>query len=1010
MEVVENLVKKGLINSMIDKLKKSPSKVDGNLVTVVINWVILKTSRSIPFVKILDILGEKTLKAILSIYSDIEISTLPSREFSTYLKFLQILVSNIEVPCITEWLEIHFSEKVWLNLSKVYLRNLFLQYPSYMPIYKKLLEQQKSSEFKNSLLIDNLVNCLFDKLASLESPQQGQNQSKGKTGLQIQKLLETFISLMSNPLTSRAVLHVFEGRLMVVKVKLFTRFLFIKFEKDDQMTDIVIAIKEFFKALVSMVKMLSSGSRNLVESNLYVHYQIFQKFQRILFEHFKDKVESYTIKAVGKINSRQKIQEICECLETEDLRLIARELNIYVAEISATQKLDPISQILSNNTSGVKVLLEESLIYYLKEHSSLLDKVSQMAIYPTEQEIWDQFNKVGRMASLDRSLIRKLYPDEVPASLKEENSAGPTSQENDFLEALSYSKQTLQYIHLEDYFIRQMGVWKRQLTVQAREVLEEVIQRVNPKFDEVTGKLLGFRGWSSESVEVKTMQILDVSNIRVGESAPRRVLLESSYSLVDIKASVKQEWEKMNSQDTVFYLRFLANTQSPSMLQEQPHSDAMAFEGPATDIPQQETANKSFLSIFNIDKVRGATLESHQDENRAAIEYKELKVRKVKPRGFNRYLLTLMDPNQYKKDFNKLTGVGGNYSNFDLMVKMTQEGINISSLLTILSSLFQQQRRPDSWIENLIVGRPLSSEMFQELNPELGKDGSKRMDISHLFENSHHFDKGFKQYHFQDPEFGWVSFDYSDTLSKPTQLPSSTEEGISSNISTPKLNNKQLQAVVRSLANGISLIDGPNFSGRSTTTTAILKGIITTQEKVLVIGRSAVSLSKIRDLLVQQEIVSEGQLLLLGMDHIGVPNHLDYSLLGRISKLLEMRIGYLKEVKIIAKEISDDLDSQFTCETAQIFFNSQIKSRYHNFQQQCEVNNLKTTQEILDKFPLGIFIFSNFQASTVKGLTPKIGQDSKTPNLPMSLYTSNKSIKMWSNFFRKLRNVDFWNS
>lgn len=67
-----------------------------------------------------------------------------------------------------------------------------------------------------------------------------------------------------------------------------------------------------------------------------VHYDTLKEMQQIFYTHFGDKLESFAIKTVGKIDSKEKLKEIFSYLSIEDLKFLAYRLNFFIGDLSQT--------------------------------------------------------------------------------------------------------------------------------------------------------------------------------------------------------------------------------------------------------------------------------------------------------------------------------------------------------------------------------------------------------------------------------------------------------------------------------------------------------------------------------------------------------------------------------------------------------------------------------------------------------------------------------------------------
>ena len=110
------------------------------------------------------------------------------------------------------------------------------------------------------------------------------------------------------------------------------------------------------------------------------------------------KVQSYVVKSVGNLDTREKLQEIFSYLDTEDLRVIGNKLNIYIPDEDNFS--DSLTKILTGN-SGLRMIAEEILIFFLVSRTPLLDQIQKISFYPDEKEVFNSKNRVFEYESYE---------------------------------------------------------------------------------------------------------------------------------------------------------------------------------------------------------------------------------------------------------------------------------------------------------------------------------------------------------------------------------------------------------------------------------------------------------------------------------------------------------------------------------------------------------------------------------------------------------------------------------
>lgn len=123
----------------------------------------------------------------------------------------------------------------------------------------------------------------------------------------------------------------------------------------------------------------------------------------------------------------------------------------------------------------------------------------------------------------------------------------------------------------------------------------------------------------------------NVAPLSIGESAPKKVLAEANYSLVESQLSVKQFWESLREFDSVILLLFEKEIEDSKIQGDE--DTAMSLEGGESET-QDLSSEKNFLKKYGLKIIRGAELQTHYDAKRNKISSKDPKNTDFKPKGF----------------------------------------------------------------------------------------------------------------------------------------------------------------------------------------------------------------------------------------------------------------------------------------------------------------------------------------------------------------------------------------
>jgi intron-binding protein aquarius len=143
----------------------------------------------------------------------------------------------------------------------------------------------------------------------------------------------------------------------------------------------------------------------------------------------------------------------------------------------------------------------------------------------------------------------------------------------------------------------------------------------------------------------------------------------------------------------------------------------------------------------------------------------------------------------------------------------------------------------------------------------------------------------------------------------------------------------QISAITRGLLPGVQLIIGPPGTGKTDVCVEMARQLLLNfpQEKIIIITHSNAALNDLFEKVYKTGVINQEEIVRLGAGERHLNLDADFSKNGRINHLLEKRIAYLAEVKLITQDIGLNIETEFTCETAEIFFVSQIESRWKEF-------------------------------------------------------------------------------
>lgn len=625
--------------------------------------------------KAISAIGSKKFTDLLNLTYSTDLLTLDDATNVEIFSFLGLILTQNHIDEINQWVTLCFSPLIWLRLSRLYLKNLFLAYPKFLKDYESLIKNKHTAaETQASTFLENVLKLFCNKFSSLSF-----DLVDGELKV-CEKVLEFLIITVSTPLSRLATIQLMQDRQFFIKNQMFLRYLQMKYDESADKSKLN-NLDRFMRLLKRFINFDIMGESRIAKRTILVHYDTFQEFQRLLFHHFSEKVEHYVIKSVGSADTREKLMEIFSYLTEEDLRLIANRLNIFVPEEDAS---DPVLSILTEE-KGFKVIVEEILVFKLKSRESMLTKIKSQPLFPTQNEIWSDANR--------------------QFSFKGKNLPA--------LQSLAIDRITLSFINVEDYLIRYFNLWRHAFALDIKDTLEIVVPQLQPLLEFSTGQVQEFKGWTQDTMEIKEFTIFEVEKPKIGKQVPESILAEVLYSTIDINSSTKQGWEKIKVKDTLFMLSFRKAEKNPKAIENE-------LEEKNTEI--------NFAQKFNLAQVRGCELIGHLDEERQKIHAAGFKIqRDIKPRGTSRYLQMHMDPHQYALDLRGDSNrMSTRNSAFNIVVKSKVGSPNFKAYLTLITKFLEQHIEVADWILSAIMGKPYSQESLLAQSPsdtKLNLDG-----------------------------------------------------------------------------------------------------------------------------------------------------------------------------------------------------------------------------------------------------------------------------------------------
>jgi len=362
--------------------------------------------------------------------------------------------------------------------------------------------------------------------------------------------------------------------------------------------------------------------------------------------------------------------------QNKELEKMQRKLyNLYPNKMRQLLNINFIfSDSRKNLIDSISYLSDDELYNYLKEEN--------LISYPKEfyfdnsiknrnkllQEIFI-CKYVKKTNILDKTISSPLYPNES-ILISENNKLVPNYYSIvDFKSSIIIPKLSFTYLSLYDYLLNNYYLYKYESSYEISEDLENCLEKMEPLFDDTTGKfLMKFKGWSLMGYPILDFQVLTSQSPLVGEDFPREVIGEITYDLNDIQPEIRKEWENFKKFDTIFLIYL--NRDINRIIIRGAEINSLYDEDDNNILSNLESYNINLYGN-NTNKEKG---EAKDNNNQVTI-------------GFKRRMIVNLDPIQYTLDLK--AGYLSNL-NFHMILRRKSKENNFKSILQSIKNLIKE--------------------------------------------------------------------------------------------------------------------------------------------------------------------------------------------------------------------------------------------------------------------------------------------------------------------------------
>ncbi|EER18194.1 conserved hypothetical protein [Perkinsus marinus ATCC 50983] len=843
-----------------------------------------------------------------------KLSKLEDREKAMWIQFLDNAFLSLEVDEVCQACLRLVGLPCWLMLSESYrefaLREAQTRVQKRFKSMKKKYSDAEpgSKKYVEVHFIPDLIDSFFDWM-------QGLTELTKAGMMYMERFIEFLIDLQSQLPTRRFTRPLLHDRMFVDRAKAYD---IVKSNADSlKLFMQLIDILDFYENFEVNDYTAEHLDKTHVEQRLYFSHD---HFRQVCFDAPEDKepVRDLGLLAARNLDTESKITSALSRVSDDDLvdlcaaacRVDRNKLLEYSESLDpqGSKEEDPArarKKSRGSHISRLRKLCVDALVHDLAERRSQLEYINGLPLFPDEKLLWD--------------------PNLVPS----EHYSGEYS--------LALPKLNLQFLTISDYLLRNFKLYRLESTYEIRGDFEDVIPRLNMTRQTADGPAR-IMGQSRMAVELKGITIVNVRSPNVGETIPSEVRAEITYSLRNVLPHVKQEWDELREHDCVFmlsvdegYTTREASTRIGSCQIDPPTRDK-GFKPKNL----RELTISDFPDYYGVKKVRGAVvIELLDEEGNVLSEYN-----KKEPVGDLRTLKVHLDCAQYAADLNNMEAEI--YSQFNVLVRRKAKENNFRSVLATIRGLMSS---PDTvipdWLHDLFLGYgDPSSANYRQLNPS-----RSTIDFRDTFVSKEHLLAVYPNCDMTEADQPpYQVFFAPEEKEDGTSMESMKAKSVVPEVRSPfpqhqpkkntvPFTKTQVEAIRSGVSIGLTMVVGPPGTGKTDVAVQIVNLLYhnNPNQKTLLIAHSNQALNDLFTK-IQQLDIPGSRLLRLGRGQELLELDEDYSKMGRVSYMLQMRLDLLEEVKKLAVELGQSPeDNAFSVENAMQFYRFHVVRAWQEY-------------------------------------------------------------------------------
>lgn len=535
-------------------------------------------------------------------------------EILIFINYLQLCFKLTENQLISKNLLKHFSITSWICLKKKTLKTIFLKERSMLDKWSLLIQLSNNDNLKDKsycILFKNIIDYYISLVNNYFIKDSEITLLNNQKIIIINKLVELFSNILENNKISNYCIPLFiENHVYEYSIILLNKF---KYNLDDNLQ---INLSE--DNLSRFYYNLSKNIHNNFEEKLNL-------LKCLIFNKITDIESQVYLSNLVNLDNKAKLEKLLDSITNDNILYII-SYNMGFLNLKKNKYYKEL-----DNKKLNRELIYEIYYFYLVKKESIESVIYNTSVLPKETTMFNYYSTFN--------LFHFYLEHESPIA-----SDGNYNDVKDFLikNFISLGYNTI-------YEIQKVIVNE---IILLRPIYYSNYDNIDNTLDEKIGLLKSFKGYFENSINIDSINLLQIKQAIVNENLPSLIIAEINYNLSLLNKTKQKEWDNLNSAEPIFLVS-LKKIENLNLNKYYDFND---------------------LEIFNINLIRGCYVSSIIDENNIEITKNltlenNLKLPNYKPSGFKRKMFVYLEPSIYQEDLLKRKDIENTYSSFHIMIK-----------------------------------------------------------------------------------------------------------------------------------------------------------------------------------------------------------------------------------------------------------------------------------------------------------------------------------------------------